>query len=189
VSEATQLLQSVTAGNPRAAEELLALVYDELRVLARMRLAVLAPGQTLQATALVHEVYLRLIDRPAPAAGWQDTRHFFFAAARAMHDILVERARQKASLKRGGGRGRIDLKALSVDSPPDELLALAEALDELKTRDARKHELVMLRFFAGCTAGEAASAMDISASTANREWRIARAWLHQQLSERSGRTS
>ena len=175
-----------TPGNvppaPRGATELLPFVYDDLRRAARAQLAALAPGQTLQPTALVHEAYLRVLEKTGP--GWDGTRHFFFAAARAMHDILVEHARAKACLKRGGGRGRLDLDRLTVahESPADEMLALSEALGELRARDARQHEIVMLRFFAGCTAREAAGATGLSLRTANREWAYARAWLHRRLS-------
>jgi RNA polymerase sigma factor (TIGR02999 family) len=165
----------------RAAEELLPLVYEELRRLARARLAGLAPGQTLQPTALVHEAFVRVQGKDVP---WDGTRHFFFAAARAMHDVIVEEARKRASLKRGGGRLRLDLERLTIarDSPPEETAALADALEELAKTDARKHQLVMLRFFGGCTAQEAAAAMELSLSTVAREWRFARAWLHQRLS-------
>jgi RNA polymerase sigma factor (TIGR02999 family) len=155
--------------------------YDELRRLARIRLADLGPGQTLQPTSLVHEMYLRLAQRDPR---FEDTAHFFFAAARAMHDIAVEHARAKASLKRGGGRPRLDLERLTIahDSPPDELLALSWALQDLEGLDPRKHRLVMLRFFAGCNVDEAARALGVSASTVAREWRFAKAWLHERLS-------
>ena len=181
----TELLRAVD-GQGRSAEELLPLVYGALRELARARLSRLAPGQTLQPTALVHEVYLRLA---AKDADWDGTRHFFFAAARAMHDVVVEHARQKASQKRGGGRLRLDLEQLTVahESPADEVMALADALHELEKLDPRKHRLVLLRFFAGCTNDQAASAMELSPSTAAREWRFARAWLHEHLSR--GQTS
>ena len=170
----------------RRDSELFPQVYDELRRLAHARLAQLTPGQTLQPTALVHEVYLRLADR---TAGFEGTRHFFFVAARAMHDILVERARQRASLKRGGGRQRLQLDQLIIaqESPDEEMIALSETLVELERIDPRKHQLVMLRFFAGCTSDEVAEAMQISSSTAAREWRFARAWLHQRLSNDPGR--
>jgi RNA polymerase sigma factor (TIGR02999 family) len=165
----------------QSAEELLPLVYNELRQLARARLAQLAPGQTLGPTALVHDVYVRLAGKEQNFDG---ARHFFFAAARAMHDLVVERARQKASFKRGGDRKRLDLDQLVIahESPPEEIVALAEALRELERLDARKHRLVLLRFFAGCTNEQAANAMQLSSSTAAREWRYARAWLHQRLS-------
>ena len=166
----------------QSAEELLPLVYDELRRLARARLAELGPGQTLQPTALVHEVYVRLAGKDVP---WDGTRHFFFAAARAMHDVVVEHARKKMSLKRGGDRMRLDLAKLTIahDAPPEEIIALADAMDDFARLDPRKHQLVMLRFFGGCTAEEAAAAMDLSPSTVAREWRFARAWLHKRLSD------
>jgi RNA polymerase sigma factor (TIGR02999 family) len=166
----------------QSADELLPQVYEELRRLARARLAELTPGQTLQPTALVHEAYARLADKQRE---WDGTRHFFFAAARAMHDIVVEQARQKISLKRGGGRNRLDLEKLTIaqDTPGDEIIALADALSALQALDPRKHQLVLLRFFAGCNADEAAAAMDLSLSTVAREWRFARAWLHKRLSD------
>jgi RNA polymerase sigma factor (TIGR02999 family) len=169
-------------GTQKGVEQLLPHVYEELRRLARARLAELAPGQTLQPTALVHEAYVRLAGKEGP---WEDTRHFFFAAARAMHDVIVEHARQKLSLKRGGGRSRLDLASLSVahDAPAGELVALADAMQELGKVSPRRHQLVMLRFFGGCTAEETGAAMDLSASTVAREWRFARAWLHQRLSD------
>lgn len=178
----------------RPAAELLPLVYDDLRRAARAKLAALAPGQTLQPTALVHEAYLRLIDKTG--AGYHGARHFFFAAARAMHDILVEHARAKACLKRGGdggdraasgarARAQLDLDSLSIadEAPPDELIALSEVLEQLRARDERQYQIVLLRFFAGCTAQEAADTMELSLRTANREWAFARAWLHKRLSD------
>ena len=173
----------------RPAGELLALVYDELRCAARAKLAALAPGQTLQPTALVHEAYLRLIDKAGPE--WDGRRHFFFAAARAMHDIIVEHARTKASQRRGGGRRRLELEnlVLAHESPCDEILALSEALGELERADARKHRVVLLRFFGGCNLDEAAAAMDLSPSTVEREWRFARAWLHKRLSDANVETN
>jgi RNA polymerase sigma factor (TIGR02999 family) len=169
------------ASRPQSAEELLPQVYEELRRLARARLAELTPGQTLQPTALVHEAYVRLAGKDVP---WDGTRHFFFAAARAMHDVVVEHARQKVSLKRGGGRMRLDLAKLTIahDAPADEIVALADAMEEFARVDPRKHQLVLLRFFGGCTAEEVATAMDLSLSTVAREWRFARAWLHKRLS-------
>jgi RNA polymerase sigma factor (TIGR02999 family) len=160
----------------------LPLVYDELRRLAAQRLNDERPGQTLQPTALVHEAYLRLVGKELKFDG---PRHFLFAAARAMHDILVERARQKGSLKGGGGRRRLDLDSLVVplDAPSTEILALAEALAELAQAHPRKHQVVSLRFFAGCTSEQAAAAMDLSPATVAREWRFARAWLHERLSD------
>jgi RNA polymerase sigma factor (TIGR02999 family) len=167
-----------------AAEQLLPQVYAELRQLARARLAKLPKGQTLQATSLVHEVYLRLVRPDDP--GWQNTAHFFFAAARAMHDVIIEHARQKASIKRGGGRERLNLEGLTIahEAPATEIIALSEVLKLLESRDPRKHQVVMLRFFAGCSTDETATAMNLSVRTVERDWRYARAWLHQQLSDR-----
>jgi RNA polymerase sigma factor (TIGR02999 family) len=167
-------------------DDLFARVYDELRRLARSKLSKLAPGQTLQATALVNEVYVRLAGKQQQE--WANSRHFFFAAARAMHDILVERARAKAAVRRGGDRARLDLDhlVLARESPPDEILALSEAMAELQRHDPRKHELVMLRFFGGCSADQTALAMGLSPRTAQRDWQYARAWLHKYLSDHPG---
>lgn len=178
-----ELLRAVDGGRGDA-DELLPLVYNELRRIARARLSGLASGQTLQPTALVHEVYVRLAGKQL---AWDGPRHFFFAAARAMHDVLVERARQKASLKRGGGLGRLDLDSLVIahESPPGEILALSEAMADMKRLHPRKHQVVMLRFFAGCTCEQTAATMDLSPATVAREWRFARAWLHQRLTELS----
>jgi RNA polymerase sigma factor (TIGR02999 family) len=166
---------------PKGTDELISAIYDELRSVARNQLARLAPGQTLQPTSLVHEAYVRLVGKEVD---WEGGRHFFFAAARAMHDILVEDARKKSSLKRGGGQSRLDLESLVIatETPAEEIVALSEAMQELKQTRPRTHELVLLRFFAGCSAEEAAAAMDASASTIAREWRFARAWLHEPLS-------
>jgi RNA polymerase sigma factor (TIGR02999 family) len=165
-------------------DELLPEVYEQLRELARARLAALGPGQTLQATSLVHDAYVRLQGKNTD---WDGARHFLFAAARAMHDIIVERARAKASQRRGGGRRRLELEnlVLAHESPCDEILALSEALGELARADERKHRVVLLRFFGGCNVEEAASALELSPSTVEREWRFARAWLHKRLSESS----
>jgi RNA polymerase sigma factor (TIGR02999 family) len=166
-----------------APQELFARVYDELRQLARAKLAKLAPGQTLQATALVNEAYVRLAGKQQQE--WANSRHFFFAAARAMHDILVERARSKGALRRGGDRGRLNLDQLTLahETPADEMLALSEALSELQRHDPRKHELVMLRFFGGCSTDQTAVALGLSPRTAQRDWQYARAWLHKYLSD------
>jgi RNA polymerase sigma factor (TIGR02999 family) len=167
---------------PQSADELLPQVYEQLRQLARARLAELGPGQTLQATSLVHDAYVRLTGK---GANWDGSRHFLFAAARAMHDIIVEHARSKASQRRGGGHRRLDLETLVVahEAPCEEILALSEALGELARTDPRKHRVVLLRFFGGCNVEEAASALELSPSTVEREWRFARAWLHQRLSD------
>src|SRR5687767_11859262 len=168
----------------QSGEELLPQVYEQLRQLARARLAELGPGQTLQATALVHDAYVRLMGK---GANWDGSRHFLFAAARAMHDIIVERARAKSSQRRGGGRRRLDLETLVIahEAPCEEILALSEALGELERVEPRKHRVVLLRFFGGCNVEQAASALELSPSTVEREWRFARAWLHKRLSDPS----
>lgn len=171
--------------DPRAAEQILALVYDELRKLAAQRLKREKPGQTLDATSLVHEAYLKLVgsDRDKP---WDGRGHFFAAAAEAMRRILIDRARDRLRLKRGGGaahRQRIDLKALVTDdASPDELIDLDEALIRLSSVDARAANLVKLRLFAGLSLDEAATALGVVRRTAQRDWTFARAWLFEQLS-------
>jgi RNA polymerase sigma factor (TIGR02999 family) len=177
----TQVLEGVVSGDPTAPDELLPLVYENLRDLARARLQQLPPGQTLQPTALVHEAYLRLVDNPDP--DWDGRRHFFGAAARAMRDILVEQARRKSAQKRGGGRPRVPLEGAepSVEPPPDEVLAIHEAIELLEQEDPRKGQIVNLRYFAGMTAAETASALGISVGTVVREWRYIRAWLEREL--------
>jgi RNA polymerase sigma factor (TIGR02999 family) len=172
-------------GQPRAARELLPLVYDELRRLAAQRLAREAPGQTLQATALVHEAYLRLIGGD-PDRAWDGRGHFFAAAAEAMRRILVENARRRGRLKRGGDRARVDLDAAQPAAPEtdDDLLALDDALQRLAEKDRVKAELVQLRVFAGVTLAEAAGILGLSISTADRYWAYARAWLRVEISGR-----
>ena len=186
-SHVTQMLEAVERGDHHAAETLLPLVYDELHELARSRMARLAPGQTLQPTALVHEVYLRLVGEGDP--GWENRAHFFFAAARAMQNLLVEQARRKASLKRGGDRKHVpgeDL-AIAIDAPPEELIALDEALAQLEQEDPRQHQVVLLRYFGGFAAQDIATMLDVSLSTVERAWRVSRARLHQLLTESSGK--
>lgn len=182
----TQVLQAAGRGDPQAAAELLPLVYDELRKLADSWMVKLAPGQTLQPTALVHEAYLRLVRWED--SGWESRRHFFFAASRAMHDILVEQARRKASLKRGGGRAALspDSLVVAVETPTEDMLALSEALKRLKEHDPRQHQIVLLRFFAGLTEREISEVMNISVRTVEREWRYIRARLHKELAEPGG---
>jgi len=172
--------------DPRAAEELIPLVYAELQRLATQKLAAERPGQTLQAMDLVHEAYLRLAGKEL---AWDGPRHFLFAAARAMHDILVEGVRQRASLKVGGGRVRLNVDGLVLpcESPPKEVIALSEAMVELERQHPRQHRVVFLRFFAGCTADQTAEAMQVSSATIAREWRSARAWLHERLMNPSDR--
>jgi RNA polymerase sigma factor (TIGR02999 family) len=182
MSDVTRILSAIEQGDPAAAQELLPLVYDELRRLASAHLGREKPGQTLSATALVHEAYLRLVDVERPQ-DWNGRRHFFAAAAQAMRRILVERARARGSLKRGGGRERLDLGALTVAAPerPDDLLALDEALTRLAAAEPQAAELVHLRYFAGRTMTEAADLLGLSRSGAHRLWAYARAWLLQEL--------
>lgn len=177
----TRLMQAVGAGDRQAAADLLPLVYAELRRLAEAWMRKTPPGQTLQPTALVHEAFLRLVGRDSP--GWEDRGHFFFAAGRAMRDILVERARERARKKRGGDRRRVDLDnlALAVDAPSEELLALDEVLKRFESEHPWEHRIVMLRFFAGLTADETARALAAPLRTVERDWRFARAWLQTAL--------
>ena len=181
--EVTSILSAIEQGDPRAAERLLPLVYDELRRLAAQRLAQEKPGQTLQPTALVHEAYLRLVGSGRPAALGRPCGHFFAAAAEAMRRILVEQARRKARLKRGGGRRRepADLDALLAGGPAQDVLALHEALEQLAAHDPVKAKLVEMRFFAGLTVEQAAECLGISPRTADRAWRYARAWLYTAM--------
>ena len=182
MADVTQILNAIEAGDPRAAEELLPLVYDELRKLAAVHLADERPGQTLQPTGLVHEAYLRLIG-PDPDRHWSGRGHFFAAAAEAMRRILIENARRKQADKRGGGRTRVSLDhvdAVTV-APPDELLALDEALERLGHHDPVAGQLVKLRYYAGLSLGQAAEALGFSTATAYRHWTFGRAWLHSQL--------
>jgi RNA polymerase sigma factor (TIGR02999 family) len=181
MNDVTTLLEAADRGDPRAAAELLPLVYDELRKLAAVRLAHEAPGQTLTATALVHEAYLRLVgDQHFNGRG-----HFFGAAAEAIRRILVENARRKKAAKHGGVRNRAELHAdlVAAPAPDDELLAVHEALDAFAEQHPEKAELVKLRYFAGLTGEEAATALGISPSTADRHWTFARAWLHRAVSK------
>jgi RNA polymerase sigma factor (TIGR02999 family) len=182
MSDVTRILSAIEQGDAQAAEQLLPLVYDELRKLAAQRLAQEKPGQTLQATALVHEAYLRLV-RGRPDEGWDSRGHFFAAAAEAMRRILVENARSKGRQKRGGALARVDLdKAeLACPMPDEDLVALDEALARLAAEDPVKARLVELRFFAGLGLEEAAAALGVSAPTAKRYWRYARAWLHREV--------
>src|SRR6516162_7684521 len=181
VQPVTELLRAAQAGDAAAAERLLAVVYEQLRQLARARMAQLPPGQTLQPTALVHEAYLRLTDKSDVA--WESRQHFFFAAARAMRDILVEQARRKAGPVRGGGRRRQELdEACAVIEPPGEnVLAVHEALDELEKKDPLKAQIVLLRYFSGMTMDETAEVLGLAASTLDRKWRYIRAWLLERF--------
>jgi RNA polymerase sigma factor (TIGR02999 family) len=178
----TQVLNAIEQGDPHAAEQLLPLVYDELRQLAAQRLAQEKPGQTLQATALVHEAYLRLVGAD-PKKPWGSRRHFFAAAAEAMRRILIDNARRKQTGKHGGGRQRqeVDAEALVAPEPDVDLLALDAALHRLADHDPLKAKLVELRYFAGLTGDQAAAVLGISASSADRLWVYTRAWLRREL--------
>ena len=178
----TQLLRAAGAGDCGASAKLLPLVYEQLRKLAKSQMRQERAGQTLQATALVHEAYLRLVDQTA-VQDWDGRRHFFAAAAEAMRRILVDSARRRGRAKRGGGLQRVsfDENHLTVNEPPDALLALDDALDELTQKHPDKAELVKLRYFAGLTIEEAAAALGIATSTADRHWAFARAWLYRRM--------
>ena len=181
MSEVTHILEAIRQGDPKAADELLPLVYGELRKLAAARMAREASGQTLQATALVHEAWLRLGGEEQPA--WENRGHFFAAAAEAMRRILIDKARRKRAERHGGGLERVDLEAIQVAAPvadEAEMLAVHEALDELAKLDGRKAELVKLRFFVGLNFAEAAAVLGISEPTAKRDWAFARAWLYRR---------
>ena len=182
MNEVTRILSAVEQGDPHAAEQLLPLVYDELRKLAAQRLAQEKPGQTLQATALVHDAYLRLVGGDG-GQHWNSRGHFFAAAAEAMRRILIESARGKARDKRGGDWQRINFEGLDVATSvaPDQLLALDDALVRLAALDHLAGELVKLRYFAGLSLDQAAMALGISTATAYRHWAYARAWLHSEL--------
>jgi RNA polymerase sigma factor (TIGR02999 family) len=182
MSEVTRILSAIEQGDPSAAEQLLPLVYDELRKLAAHKLAREKPGQTLQATALVHEAYLRLVDEEK-VQQWDSRGHFFAAAAEAMRRILVDSARRRGARKRGAQLERIDLPELAGPSQDDpiDLLALDEALSQLEALHPQKAQVVRLRFFAGCTLEETAQMLGIARATAQRHWAVARAWLFGQL--------
>lgn len=199
----TQMLRAASAGDRAAAERILPLVYEELRELAKARLARTPPGNTLQATALVNEAYLRLVGgKPGEDPGWDSRGHFFGAAARAMRDILVEQARRKAGPKAGGGRKRLDLDAADAMAPrieaggsdgegvgeggEGEMLLLDEALKVLEQEDPRKAEVVMLKYFAGLSHEQIASVLSCSVPTVSRDWRFARAWLQDRMRAAGG---
>ncbi|MFI4851677.1 MAG: ECF-type sigma factor [Gimesia chilikensis] len=184
MSDVTMILSRIEHGNPEAAEQLLPIVYDELRKLAAARLSNESPEQTLQATALVHEAYIRLVD-VEQAQRWDSRGHFFAAAAEAMRRILVESARRKSRTRHGGKFQRVELNP-DLISPPNlgvDLLALDEALHRLELLDERKARLVKLRYFAGLSMSEAAQALGVSLATTERDWRYARVWLLRELSE------
>jgi RNA polymerase sigma factor (TIGR02999 family) len=184
MADVTQILSQIEAGDPAAAAQLLPIVYEELRRLAASKMAQERPGQTLQATALVHEAYLRLVEAP-DGQQWDNRGHFFAAAARAMRRILVERARRRRSAKHGGEWKRVELCEgdLLTRSSPDEVLALDEALNRLAEDEATAADLVNLRLFAGMSVEEAASSLGISRAAAYRHWTFARAWLKLQLAD------
>jgi RNA polymerase sigma factor (TIGR02999 family) len=181
MNDITHVLQAMEEGNPRAAEELLPLVYDELRKLAAAKMAREAPGQTLQATALVHEAWLKLAG--SNRQQWRGRAHFFAAAAEAMRRILIDKARRKASRKRGGAplREEIDESKIELRAPSAEILAVHDALDGLAAEDPVAAEVVKLRYFVGMTIAEVAETLDLSARTADRHWAFARAWLKQAI--------
>jgi RNA polymerase sigma factor (TIGR02999 family) len=186
MSDVTIILAAIEQGDPQAASQLLPLVYDELRRLAAQKLAHEKPGQTLEPTALVHEAYLRLVGserQGSSSQAWDSRGHFFAAAAEAMRRILVENVRRKRSLKRGGDRSRQDLAEdlPALPEPHEDLLALDEALNKLAAKDPLKAQLVQLRCFAGLTVEEAARALGISSTTAERYWTYARAWLRREI--------
>ncbi len=183
--DVTLLLEAAGRGDERAASELLPLVYGELRKLADSWMGRTPPGQTLQATALVHEAFLRLVGKEDKGAGWENRGHFFFAAGRAMKDILVERARARARLKRGGDRRRLSLDdvAVAMDTPAEEMLVLHDAMERLEHEHPWEHRIVTLRFFAGLTMEETARALGSSLRTVERDWRFAQAWLRKAMAD------
>ncbi len=185
MSDVTEILNAIETGDARAAGQLLPLVYDELRRLAAAKMARESPSHTLDATALVHEAFLRLVPNGSASAGFNSRSHFFAAAAEAMRRILIESARRKSRAKHGGKRRRVDLQLVaSVGQVADEdLLAIDEALERLAARDPVRADLVKLRFFGGLTMPEAAQALGISLSTAERHWAFARAWLFAELAD------
>jgi RNA polymerase sigma factor (TIGR02999 family) len=185
MNEVTRMLHAASGGDPKAAQELMPLVYEELRKLAAYRMSLQPAGQTLQATALVHDAYLRLLGDGEKS--WNDRRHFFAAAAEAMRHILIDRARRKAAERHGGGVEKLQLDdvVIATETNDETLLAIDEALEKLTAKDAATAELVKLRFFAGFTFAQAAEILGISERTAKRMWAYARAWLFQEI--RGGR--
>ena len=185
MNEVTRIINAIEQGDPQATEKLLPLVYEELRVLAAQKMAQEKPGQTLQATALVHEAYIRLIG--VEAGNWKGRTHFFAAAAEAMRRILIENARRKKRLRHGGDKQKVEMQDadLMIGAPCDELIALDEALTKLGEEDPAKADLVKLRYFAGLTLEQAAEMLGISRATADRYWSYARAWLFDQINKGS----
>ncbi len=187
MTEVTQILSAIEQGDPHAANKLLPLVYEELRKLAAQKLAHEKPGQTLQATALVHEAYLRLLGPSGAEQSWNSRGHFFGAAAEAMRRILVENARRKNGSAAGGGRCRVELRDVAEGQGLGmDLVALSDALDKLHGKDARAAELVKLRFFAGLTRHEAAETLGVSVATADNDWAYAKGWLKAELAGNTG---
>jgi len=186
MNEVTRILNAIERGDVQATDELLPVVYEELRLLAAQKLAHESPGQTLQATALVHEAYLRLLGDEGQT--WENRAHFFAAAAEAMRRILIDNARRKRRLKRGGGQEKVELDEAepATNGPDDDLIALDEALEKLARLDKVKADLVKLRFFAGLTGGQAAKVLGISHNTADRYWAYARSWLHLEITRDAG---
>jgi RNA polymerase sigma factor (TIGR02999 family) len=182
MSEVTRILSAIEQGDPSAAEQLLPLIYDELRKLAAQKVAQESPGQTLQATALVHEAYLRLVDVDK-AQQWNSRGHFFAAAAEAMRRILIEQARRRSAAKRGGQAGTEELheSAIVASAPSEDVLALNDALEDLSNTDPVAAQLVRLRFFAGLNMSEAAEVLGISVRSAHDVWAYARSWLHRKM--------
>ena len=183
MSNVTRILSAIEQGDPQAADELLPLIYEELRLLAAHKMAQESPRQTLQATALVHEAYVRLVG--SQDGNWNSRGHFYAAAAEAMRRILIEKARRKGRHKHGGGYRRADLDEadLADRGPSDDVIALDEALEKLTQKDKVKADLVKLRYFAGLTCAQAAKILGISRSTANEHWAYARAWLHTEITK------
>ena len=181
MSNVTQILTAIEQGDAKAADKLLPLVYEELRRLAAHKMSHELPGQTLQATALVHEAYLRLVG--PEARNWNSRTHFFSASAEAMRRILIDNARKKRRLKRGGGQKKLGLEdvELAIEAPSDDLIALDEALTKLASKDKVKADLVKLRYFAGFTLEQAADILGLSTTSAKRQWTYARAWLYRQI--------
>jgi RNA polymerase sigma factor (TIGR02999 family) len=184
MSDVTRILNAIEQGDTQATEKLLPLVYEELRLLAAQKLSREPPGQTLQATALVHEAYIRLVE--VECRNWNSRNHFFMSAAEAMRRILIENARRKMTLKHGGDYQRVDLDnaVIIIEESPDELIALDEALVELAVEDSTKADLVKLRYFAGLSIDQAAEILGISRATAIRHWSFTRAWLFQRIKKR-----
>ena len=185
MSDVTRILDAIEGGDPKAADELLPLIYDQLRVLAAQKMSQERPGQTLQATALVHEAYIRLVG--AEAQNWRGRTHFFTAAAEAMRYILIENARRKQRLKRGGGQKKVDLEDAepAVAEPAEDIVALNEALEKLALEDPTKANLVKLRYFAGLTVKQAAEILGISQATAERYWSYSRVCLFYEIKKGS----